>query len=197
MSDVYAHLSEHDVQVLRWAVRQGSGCMWLTDTPRTSIRGLKHHVITCGNPVRTPLHRLSREDTELVDECICKDVARGQLKRGSSPWGAPAFITKAPNRVKSIQRGRRLVVDYRQLNRVTVRKVFLIPNRDYIKSCAAGSDLISVGDLKEGFIQEKYLEKPNQKFIKKYMKIGRQNGTKMIPKATKRRRRFQAQGFQN
>ena len=125
--------------------------MWLADSPRTSIRGFKHHLITKGNPVRVPLHRLSREDTELVEECIRKDVARGQLKRGTSPWGAPAFVTKAPNRFKAIQRGRRLVVDYRMLNRVTVRKVFLIPNSDYIKSCVAGSDLISVGDLKEGF----------------------------------------------
>ena len=117
------------------------------------IRGFRHHLITKGNPVRTPLHRLSREDTERVEGRIRKDVARGQLKRGTSPWGAPAFVTKAPSRFKAIQRGRRLVVDYRMLNRVTVRKVFLIPNSDYIKSCVAGSALISVGDLKEGFNQ--------------------------------------------
>ena len=45
------------------------------------------------------------------------------------------------------------VVDYRALNRVTVRKVFLIPNSDQIKSCVAGSKFISVGDAKEGFNQ--------------------------------------------
>ena len=127
--------------------------MWLTDSPRTSVRGCKHHLITKGPPVRVPLHRLSKEDTELVEECIRKDVARGQLRRASSPWGAPAFVTKAPSRYKAVQRGRRLVVDYRMLNRVTVRKVFLIPNSDYIKSTVAGSALISVGDLKEGFNQ--------------------------------------------
>ena len=125
-SEAYAHLSPPDQELLRWVVRRGTGCMWLADSPRTSIRGFKHHLVTKGNPVRVPLHRLSREDTELVEECIRKDVARGQLKRGTSPWGAPAFVTKAPNRFKAIQRGRRLVVDYRMLNRVTVRKVFLI-----------------------------------------------------------------------
>lgn len=46
-----------------------------------------------------------------------------------------------------------MVVDYRLLNRITVRKVFLIPNSDHIKSCVAGSRWISVGDLKEGFNQ--------------------------------------------
>ena len=46
-----------------------------------------------------------------------------------------------------------MVVDYRELNKVTVRKFFLIPNSDYIKSTVAGSRFISVGDLKEGFNQ--------------------------------------------
>eukprot|EP00973_Karenia_brevis_P049583 6880794-Karenia_brevis.AAC.1 len=46
-----------------------------------------------------------------------------------------------------------MVVDYRELNKVTVRKFFLIPNSDYIKSTVAGNRFISVGDLKEGFNQ--------------------------------------------
>ena len=46
-----------------------------------------------------------------------------------------------------------MVVDYRELNKVTVRKFFLIPNSDYIKSTVAGNTYISVGDLKEGFNQ--------------------------------------------
>ena len=39
------------------------------------------------------------------------------------------------------------------LNRVTVRKVFLIPDSDQVKSTVAGNEFISVGDLKEGFNQ--------------------------------------------
>ena len=46
-----------------------------------------------------------------------------------------------------------MVVDYRELNKVTVRKFFLMPNSDYIKSTVAGNTFISVGDLKEGFNQ--------------------------------------------
>ena len=49
-----------------------------------------------------------------------------------------------------MHRGRRLVVDYRALNRVTVRKVFIIPNSDELKGTVAGSEFIIVGDLKEG-----------------------------------------------
>ena len=46
-----------------------------------------------------------------------------------------------------------MVVDYRQLNRVTVRKVFLIPDSDQVTATVAGNEFISVGDLKEGFNQ--------------------------------------------
>ncbi len=56
-----------------------------------------------------------------------------------------------------------MVVDYRLLNKVTVRKVFLIPNSDQIKANVAGSKYISVGDLKEGFNQVDNEEETAQK----------------------------------
>jgi hypothetical protein len=62
-------------------------------------------------------------------------------------------MTKESAAYKAIRRKRRLVVDYRELNRVTVRKFFIIPNSEGIKSTVAGSKYISVGDLKEGFNQ--------------------------------------------
>ena len=127
--------------------------MWLPDSPRTCVRAFLHRLITRGPPVRQGMHRLSKPDTEWIEQAIREDVARGWLVKGQSEWGFPAFPTKdSPDR-KAIKRKRRMVVDYRQLNRVTVRKVFLIPNSDYIKTSVAGSEYISVGDLKEGFNQ--------------------------------------------
>ena len=70
-----------------------------------------------------------------------------------SEWGFPAFPTKEGQDYKPVKRSRRMVVDYRELNKVTVRKFFFIPNSDYIKSTVAGNEYISVGDLKEGFNQ--------------------------------------------
>ena len=46
-----------------------------------------------------------------------------------------------------------MVVDYRGLNKVTLRRYFIIPNADALTSTVAGSKYISVGDLKEGFNQ--------------------------------------------
>ena len=149
----YGHLQEADIDPIRWVVARGSGCMWLPDSPRTTVKGFRHRLITKGPPIRSKLFRLNRTDTEWIEKAIQEDVKRGQLEKGSSEWGFPAFPTKENAAYKAIKRARRMVVDYRELNKVTVRKFFLIPNSDYIKSTVAGNELISVGDLKEGFNQ--------------------------------------------
>ena len=46
-----------------------------------------------------------------------------------------------------------MVVDYRGVNRVTVKKKFMILDSIQIKASVAGSRFLSVGDLKEGFNQ--------------------------------------------
>jgi hypothetical protein len=141
---------EADRLLLRWAVRRVSGCIWLEDSPRTYVRGFKHRLITRGPPIRMGLHRLSRSDTEWVEKAIQEDVARGQLVKGVSEWGFPAFPTKESAPHKAIRRKRRMVVDYRALNRVTVKRIFIIPNSDHIKCSVAGSLWFSVGVPKKG-----------------------------------------------
>jgi hypothetical protein len=90
---------------------------------------------------------------EWIEKAIGEDVERGQLTKGASLWGFPAFPTKEQPAHKAIKRSRRMVVDYRGLNKVTLRRYFIIPNADALKSTVAGSKYISVGDLKEGFNQ--------------------------------------------
>ena len=109
----YGHLGgDDDIALLRWVVERGSGCMWLPESERTSVRGFLHRLITKGPPVRSPLHRLSAIDTAWIEQAVQEDVARGQLTKGTSPWGFPAFATKETAAHKAVQRKRRMVVDY-------------------------------------------------------------------------------------
>ncbi|MDP7560802.1 MAG: hypothetical protein QF745_09705, partial [Planctomycetota bacterium] len=117
----YAHLEKPDFDVIRWVVDRGSGCFWLPDSPRTTVKGFRHRLITRGPPIRRPLFRLNRPDTEWIEKAVAEDVKRGQLEKGNSDWGFPAFPTKEAKAYKAIKRGRRMVVDYRELNKVTVR----------------------------------------------------------------------------
>ena len=104
----YSHLQEADIEALKWVVSRGSGCMWLPDSPRTTVKGFKHRLITRGPPVRCKLFRLSKPDTEWIEKAIQEDVARGQLEKGTSDWGFPAFPTKENPSYKAIKRGRRM-----------------------------------------------------------------------------------------
>ena len=64
----YAHLKPPDFDVVRWVVSRGSGCMWLPDTPRTTVKGFRHRLITKGPPIRVKLFRLNRPDTEWIEK---------------------------------------------------------------------------------------------------------------------------------
>ena len=66
--------------------------MWLPESPRTDARGFQHHLITRGPPVRMGMRRLSKPDTEWVEQAIREDVNRGQLTKGASEWGSPCLF---------------------------------------------------------------------------------------------------------
>eukprot|EP00973_Karenia_brevis_P029683 4094434-Karenia_brevis.AAC.1 len=62
--DSYAHLGPGHFDMIRWVVSRGSRCMWLPDSPRTTVKGFKHRLYTRGPPIRGKLFRFNRADTE-------------------------------------------------------------------------------------------------------------------------------------
>ena len=88
----YGHFKHpEDFEVVRWVVDRGSGCFWVENTPRTRVRGFKHRLVTRGPPVRVPLHRLSRVDTEWIEKAIAEDVAPGPADERVIPVGFPGL----------------------------------------------------------------------------------------------------------
>ena len=134
----YPHLSGQDFDVVRWVVSRGSGCMWLPDTPRTTVKGFRHRLITRGPPVRSKLFRLNRPDTEWIEKAIEEDVKRGQLEKGTSDWGFPAFPTKETPAYKAIKRSRRMVVDYRELEQGYSEEILPHPELGLHKEYSCG-----------------------------------------------------------
>jgi hypothetical protein len=140
-------LSPDLIAACRDLVWRKAGAFWLEGEARTTVRGFLHHVIVKGGcgPVRQPPHRLKGQDLEFVEESLAADVKRGQLTRGRSEWGSPAFPTK------SGPRKRRVVIDYRRLNAITERATFVIPRADDIKSEIAGCRWYTAADAVSGF----------------------------------------------
>jgi len=86
--------------------------------------------------------RLTAVDAQFTEDAI--------VEQGYSPWGFPAFPTRPAAAHQMVQRKRRVVVGYRRLNAVTVRKLFLIPHGDSVKSSVAGCRYVSMENLREG-----------------------------------------------
>jgi hypothetical protein len=93
---------------------------------------------------------LKGEEAQWVDDALEAEVKRGQLERGNSPWGSPPFPTKefAPHKK---QRKKRLVVDYRRVNAMTLRGLYYLRKSSDVIGDTAGSVWMSMVDAVTGF----------------------------------------------
>ena len=125
---------------------------WLEGTPRTTLPCLMHDTIPTGPPVRTPPHHLKGEEAEWVDKQLQAEVKSGQLERGNSERASPPFATKEFAEHRR-QRKRRVVVDYRKVNRRTLRAVYCVRSADGVAREVAGSTWMTFLDACKGFSQ--------------------------------------------
>ena len=105
-----------------------------------------------GPPVKTPPHRLSPEQAQWIDDKVNEEVARGQLVRGSSPWGSPAFPTREAGAHQK-SRKRRIIVDYRRVNARAMRVQYFSRKSWEVIAEAAGSLWLTIVDAVTGFNQ--------------------------------------------
>ena len=71
--------------------------------------------------------------------------SKGFIRLSISPWGAPVpFVKKKDGSL-------RLCIDYRQLNRVTIRNQYPLPRIDELFEQLQGSQVYSKIDLRSGY----------------------------------------------
>ncbi|GJW38386.1 putative reverse transcriptase domain-containing protein [Tanacetum coccineum] len=74
-------------------------------------------------------------------------MARGFIRPSSSPWGAPDFF------VKKKDESFRMCIDYRELNKMTVKNRYSLPMIDDLFGQLQGSNVYSKIDLRSGYHQ--------------------------------------------
>ena len=115
-------------------------------------------------PVSTSPYRMSPlEMLELKNQL--EDLkSKGFIRPSVSPWGAPVLLVKKKDG-KS-----RLCVDYRQLNKVTIKNRYPLPRIDDLMDQLRGAMVFSKVDLKSGYHQIRVKEQdiPKTAFRTRY-----------------------------
>ena len=74
-------------------------------------------------------------------------VNKGFVRPSTSPWGAPVLF------VKKKDGSMRLCIDYRELNKVTIRNQYPLPRIDDLFDQLQGAKVFSKIDLRSGYHQ--------------------------------------------
>ena len=112
---------------------------------RTTI--MEHFIPTTGNPIKVPPRRVPVNYHSEVQQQINTMLQQGIIEPSSSPWMAPAvFVRKKNGEI-------RLCVDYRELNKRTVKDAYLLPRPDEVQDRLMGSTIFSTLDLRSGYWQ--------------------------------------------
>nr|GEZ70181.1 putative reverse transcriptase domain-containing protein [Tanacetum cinerariifolium] len=97
-------------------------------------------------PARAP-YRLAPSEMKELAEQLQELSDKGFIRPSSSPWGAPVLF------VKKKDESFRMSIDYRELNKLTVKNRYPLPRIDDLFDQLQGSSVYSKIDLRSGYHQ--------------------------------------------
>jgi len=107
----------------------------------------EHFIPTTGTPVKVPPRRIPVNYHQEAEKQIQTMLKDGVIEESSSPWLAPVvFVRKKTGDI-------RICVDYRELNKRTVKDAYPLPLPDEVQDRLAGSVIFSTLDLQSGYWQ--------------------------------------------
>ena len=98
-------------------------------------------------PISIPPYRMAPAELRELKAQLEDLLSKGFIRPSISPWGAPVLF------VKKKYGSLRLCIDYRQLNRVTIRNQYPLPRIDELFDQLQGSRVYSKIDLRSGYHQ--------------------------------------------
>ena len=115
-------------------------------------------------PISIPPYRMAPAELRELKAQLEELLSKGFIRPSISPWGAPVLF------VKKKDGSLRLCIDYRQLNRVTIRNQYPLLRIDELFDQLQGSRVYSKIDLRSGYHQLRVQESdvPNTAFRTRY-----------------------------
>ncbi|KAI3753681.1 hypothetical protein L2E82_25742 [Cichorium intybus] len=104
-------------------------------------------VIPGAKPVARPPYRLAPSEMEELKRQLQELLELGFIRPSSSPWGAPILF------VKKKDGSMRMCIDYRELNKITIKNRYPLPRIDDLFDQLHGATYFSKIDLRSGYHQ--------------------------------------------
>ena len=115
-------------------------------------------------PISRRPYRMAPDELKELKVQLQEQLDKGFIRPSSSPWGCPALFVEKKDHTK------RLCVDYRPLNAITVKNKYPLPHIDILFDQLAGATIFSKIDLRSGYHQIKIREEdvPKTAFSMRY-----------------------------
>ena len=108
-------------------------------------------------PIAKAPYRLAPTEMKELMTQLQELLDKGFIRPSSSPWGAPVLF------VKKKDGSMRMCIDYRELNKVTIKNKYPLPRIDDLFDQLQGSSYFSKIDLRSGYHQLKVREQDIEK----------------------------------
>ncbi|GKB57051.1 putative reverse transcriptase domain-containing protein, partial [Tanacetum coccineum] len=136
----------------------------LSGLPPTRQVEFQINLIPGAAPVARAPYRLAPSEMKELSEQLKELSDKGFIRPSFLPWGAPVLF------VKKKDRSFRMFIDYRELNKLTVKNRYLLPRIDDLFDQLQGSSVYSKIDLRSGYHQLRVREEdiPKTAFKTRY-----------------------------
>lgn len=129
-------------------------------------RGVDHAIelVPSANPLARAPYKMSPHHLTELHARLRDLLEVGHLQPSKSPFGVPVLFQKKKDR------SLKLCVDYRALNKLTIRNRYLVPNADNLFDRLGTARIFSKLDLKSGYhqVRIKKRDKPKTACITRY-----------------------------
>ena len=109
------------------------------------------------SPISMTPHRMEPVELQELRVQLQELLDKGFIRPSTSPWGAPVLFAKKKDKTL------RLCIDYRQLNRVTIKNWYPLQRIDDLFDQLRGARVYSKIDLRNGYhqlrVRETYIPK--------------------------------------
>ncbi|GJY35727.1 putative reverse transcriptase domain-containing protein [Tanacetum coccineum] len=136
----------------------------LSGLPPTRQVEFRIDLVPGAAPVARAPYRLAPSEMKELSEQLKELSDKGFIRPSSSPWGAPVLF------VKKKDGSFRMCIDYRELNKLTVKNRYPLPRIDDLFDQLQGSSVYSKIDLRSGYHQLRVREEdiPKTAFRTRY-----------------------------